>query len=82
MDVDVPECWIQRSGNFEPNVIDTNINGVDGCLIRDIIEPHPSRSGLWKVVGRVDDQIMHSNGEKTNPGPLGKHNLSIFDITY
>ncbi|KAF9803969.1 hypothetical protein IEO21_09507 [Rhodonia placenta] len=26
--------------------------------------------GYWKVIGRTDDQIMHSTGEKTNPGPL------------
>lgn len=37
------------------------------------MSPHPTRKGLWKVVGRVDDQIMHSTGEKTNPGPLGEY---------
>ena len=63
---------LQRSDHFEPNVIDTNVDGVDGCLIKDIVSPHPTREGLWRIVGRVDDQIMHSTGEKTNPGPLGK----------
>ncbi|KZO93870.1 acetyl-CoA synthetase-like protein [Calocera viscosa TUFC12733] len=36
----------------------------------DLLEEHPTRKGYWKVVGRADDQIMMSNGEKTNPGPL------------
>ncbi|KZO93859.1 acetyl-CoA synthetase-like protein [Calocera viscosa TUFC12733] len=36
----------------------------------DLLEPHPSGNGLWKIIGRADDQIMMSNGEKTNPGPM------------
>ncbi|KAJ7242075.1 hypothetical protein C8J57DRAFT_1368382 [Mycena rebaudengoi] len=31
---------------------------------------HPTNPNLWKVFGRLDDQIMHSTGEKTNPVPL------------
>jgi len=30
----------------------------------DLLMPHPERPGLWKIFGRVDDQITHSNGEK------------------
>lgn len=26
--------------------------------------PHPTKSGLWKIVGRADDQITLSTGEK------------------
>ncbi|KZO93861.1 acetyl-CoA synthetase-like protein [Calocera viscosa TUFC12733] len=36
----------------------------------DLLEQHPTKKDLWKVVGRADDQIMMSNGEKTNPGPM------------
>ena len=32
----------------------------------DILSPHPEKPGLWKIIGRVDDQIMHSTGEKVN----------------
>ncbi|KZT58724.1 acetyl-CoA synthetase-like protein [Calocera cornea HHB12733] len=48
--------------NYKANVraFDTN----------DLLKPHPIRKDYWKVVGRADDQIMMSNGEKTNPGPL------------
>ena len=32
--------------------------------------PHPTRPGLWRIVGRADDVIMLANGEKTVPGPM------------
>ncbi|EGG05932.1 uncharacterized protein MELLADRAFT_116677 [Melampsora larici-populina 98AG31] len=35
----------------------------------DLICKHPTLP-LYRVVGRVDDQIMLSNSEKTNPGPM------------
>lgn len=38
----------------------------------DLFARHPSSPELWRVAGRKDDQIMHSNGEKTNPGPIGE----------
>ncbi|PGH23913.1 hypothetical protein AJ80_01975 [Polytolypa hystricis UAMH7299] len=36
----------------------------------DLVEMHPTRKGFFKVIGRADDQLMLSTGEKTNPGPL------------
>ncbi|EJT96911.1 acetyl-CoA synthetase-like protein, partial [Dacryopinax primogenitus] len=44
----------------EPGAFDTN----------DLLEPHPTKPGYWKIIGRADDQIMMSNGEKTNLGPI------------
>ncbi|EIW79995.1 acetyl-CoA synthetase-like protein [Coniophora puteana RWD-64-598 SS2] len=54
----------------EPHVLNTKSNGIQAYATSDLITPHPTRPGLWKVFGRTDDQIMHSTGEKTNPGPL------------
>ncbi|KAE8423840.1 hypothetical protein BDV36DRAFT_303219 [Aspergillus pseudocaelatus] len=34
---------------------------------KDLFTPHPTRSGLWKYHGRLDDVIVLSNGEKFNP---------------
>ncbi|KAJ6487824.1 hypothetical protein C8R45DRAFT_257544 [Mycena sanguinolenta] len=48
----------------------TEIDGVPACDTGDILQRHPTREDLWRSYGRVDDQIMHSNGEKTNPGPI------------
>ena len=40
------------------------INGIDAYATSDLLESHPTKPGLWKVYGRVDDQIVLSNGEK------------------
>ncbi|KAK7689664.1 hypothetical protein QCA50_007459 [Cerrena zonata] len=36
----------------------------------DYLEPHPTRPDYWRVVDRVDNEIIHSSGLKTHPGPL------------
>ncbi|KAM5540045.1 hypothetical protein V8D89_006185 [Ganoderma adspersum] len=52
-------------------VLNTKIGGgVDAYATNDLVVPHPTRKGLWKLYGRRDDQIVLSNGEKTNPLPL------------
>ncbi|KAL0065581.1 hypothetical protein AAF712_007359 [Marasmius tenuissimus] len=33
----------------------------------DLMVPHPTRKDYWKVIGRVDDQIMLSSGEVVHP---------------
>ncbi|KZT73191.1 acetyl-CoA synthetase-like protein [Daedalea quercina L-15889] len=55
---------------MRPNVINTQVDGMDAYATSDLLVPHPTKKGFWKVFGRTDDQIMHSTGEKTNPGPL------------
>ncbi|KAF4995614.1 hypothetical protein FGRMN_5005 [Fusarium graminum] len=34
---------------------------------KDIYEPHPTLKDHWKYIGRADDVIVFSNGEKLNP---------------
>ncbi|KAL7284715.1 hypothetical protein ACG7TL_002021 [Trametes sanguinea] len=57
-------------------VINIKIDGLDGYATNDLVEPHPTRPNYWKLLGRADDQIILSNGEKvetvTNPLPLEK----------
>ncbi|KAJ8488944.1 hypothetical protein ONZ45_g13773 [Pleurotus djamor] len=48
----------------------TRVRGKESFATGDLLVPHPTRHGWWKVLGRTDDQIMLSTGEKTNPGPL------------
>ncbi|THH14562.1 hypothetical protein EW146_g5781 [Bondarzewia mesenterica] len=55
-----------------PCVFNATHNGVPGYATSDLFEPHPTKPGFWKIVGRSDDQIMHNTGEKTNPNPLEK----------
>ncbi|KAF9505928.1 hypothetical protein BS47DRAFT_1322053 [Hydnum rufescens UP504] len=53
-----------------PAVLNIKIDGQDGYGTNDLIIPHPTKNGFYKIHGRLDDQIMLSTGEKTNPGPL------------
>ncbi|KAJ3740213.1 putative aminoadipate reductase [Lentinula detonsa] len=71
--------WVpQGDGTFEIQFLTTdtylvsveNIPGVAGYATSDLWVPHPSKPGLWSIVGRLDDVIIHSSGEKTVPGPF------------
>ncbi|KAI0759226.1 acetyl-CoA synthetase-like protein [Trametes elegans] len=52
------------------SVVNANVNGQDAYATNDIVEPHPTEPGLWRLYGRIDEQVILSNGEKTNPIPL------------
>ncbi|KAI9464124.1 acetyl-CoA synthetase-like protein [Lactarius psammicola] len=76
----LPAFLPQGDGTFElvlidhdlhhPIVFNTHVDGKDAYATSDLLVPHPTKPGLWKIYGRKDDQIMLSTGEKTNPGPL------------
>ncbi|KAK7472181.1 hypothetical protein VKT23_000303 [Stygiomarasmius scandens] len=55
---------------FSPRIFNTTIDGVSAYATADLVVEHPQKKGYWKILGRVDSQIIHSSGEKTNPGPL------------
>ncbi|KAI0672433.1 acetyl-CoA synthetase-like protein [Trametes maxima] len=48
----------------------TKVDGQDAYATSDLVEPHPTKPNLWRIFGRADEQIMLSNGEKTNPLPI------------
>ncbi|KAJ3776028.1 putative aminoadipate reductase [Lentinula raphanica] len=71
--------WVpQGDGTFEVQFLNTdeyrvsveNIPGVSGYATADLWIPHPTKRGLWSIVGRLDDVIIHSSGEKTVPAPF------------
>ncbi|KAH9000656.1 acetyl-CoA synthetase-like protein [Lactarius hatsudake] len=76
----LPTFLPQGDGTFElvlvdhdlhhPVVFNTVVDGKNAYATSDLLVPHPTKPGLWKIFGRKDDQIMLSTGEKTNPGPL------------
>ncbi|KAF8971819.1 acetyl-CoA synthetase-like protein [Flammula alnicola] len=47
-----------------------NLPDAKGYATSDLFRPHPTKNYLWKIVGRVDDVIIHSSGEKTVPTPM------------
>ncbi|KIY43199.1 acetyl-CoA synthetase-like protein [Fistulina hepatica ATCC 64428] len=64
------ELIVLSNASFRTAMTNTVYNGCDAYATKDVLEPHPSKQGLWRLVGRLDDQIVLSTGEKTNPGPL------------
>ncbi|CCL99493.1 uncharacterized protein FIBRA_01511 [Fibroporia radiculosa] len=64
------ELVIVSNEQDHPCLINTQVDGVDAYTTSDRLSPHPSLAGYWRIVGRTDDLIMHSTGEKTIPGPL------------
>ncbi|THU84226.1 acetyl-CoA synthetase-like protein [Dendrothele bispora CBS 962.96] len=67
---DAFELVMLSNEHFTPRAFNTTINGVNGYATADLFIEHPQKKGYWKILGRVDSQIIHSSGEKTNPGPL------------
>ncbi|KAF9484031.1 putative aminoadipate reductase [Pholiota conissans] len=47
-----------------------NLPDVQGYATSDLFIRHQTKDYLWKIVGRVDDVIIHSSGEKTVPPPM------------
>ncbi|KAF9018354.1 acetyl-CoA synthetase-like protein [Hymenopellis radicata] len=68
------EYMILPSPWWTLSVVNAKIDGSPAYASSDLFRPHPTKPGFWKVFGRNDDQIMHSTGEKTNPGPLDNLN--------
>ncbi|CCM06520.1 uncharacterized protein FIBRA_08792 [Fibroporia radiculosa] len=60
------ELIVVASERDHPCLINTQVDGVDAYSTSDRLVPHPSLPGYWKIVGRTDDQIMHSTGEKAS----------------
>ncbi|KAF8215633.1 hypothetical protein K438DRAFT_1799007 [Mycena galopus ATCC 62051] len=72
--------WVsQGDGTFECQVLNVpgthqvaveNLPDVKGYATNDLFERHPTKSDLWRIVGRLDDVLIMANGEKTVPGPM------------
>ncbi|TFK50327.1 acetyl-CoA synthetase-like protein [Heliocybe sulcata] len=67
---DVFELVCVDCDSHTPAVLNFVVDGDQAYATSDLLVRHPSNPDLWRVFGRADDQIMHSTGEKTNPGPL------------
>ncbi|KAH7104870.1 acetyl-CoA synthetase-like protein [Auriculariales sp. MPI-PUGE-AT-0066] len=52
------------------NVNNSEVDGVLGFASSDVVLRHPTLANSFRVMGRVDDQIVLSNGEKINPTAL------------
>ncbi|RDB20740.1 Non-canonical non-ribosomal peptide synthetase FUB8 [Hypsizygus marmoreus] len=62
------ECQFLTCETHHPAV--ENMDDPQGYATSDLFERHPTKPNLWRIVGRKDDVIIHSSGEKTVPGPM------------
>ncbi|KAJ7634662.1 hypothetical protein FB45DRAFT_669383, partial [Roridomyces roridus] len=65
---DIFEMQILSSDTHGPTI--ENLDDAKGYATSDLCTRHPQKPYLWRIVGRVDDTIIHSSGEKTVPGPM------------
>ncbi|KAF5366031.1 hypothetical protein D9758_006730 [Tetrapyrgos nigripes] len=61
---------LKKCPTHTPAVLNTVIDGIPALDTFDLVVRHPEDPRLFQIYGRADDQIMHSTGEKTNPGPI------------
>lgn len=54
----------QSTPTYRVCVHNTKIGRADCYSTSDLVIPHPSLPGYWKIFGRADDQLMHNTGEK------------------
>ncbi|KAH7913622.1 putative aminoadipate reductase [Hygrophoropsis aurantiaca] len=71
--------WVpQGDGTYELQVLTCethqvaveNLPDVKGYATSDVFVKHPTVEGLYRIVGRVDDVLILSSGEKTVPAPM------------
>ncbi|KAG6816853.1 hypothetical protein H0H87_002339 [Tephrocybe sp. NHM501043] len=62
------ECQFLSWEKHRPSI--NNLPDTNGYATSDLWIPHPTDQSLWKLVGRIDDVIVHSTGEKTVPSPM------------
>ncbi|KAG8854181.1 hypothetical protein FRB96_007737 [Tulasnella sp. 330] len=65
---DTYELVMVANERYTPAVL--NVAGKAEFETHDLVVLHPDNQDLFKIIGRVDDQIMLVTGEKTNPGPI------------
>jgi thioester reductase-like protein len=65
---DTYECQVLTCPTHQPSV--ENLPDVKGYATSDVFVKHPTVEGLYKVVGRLDDVLVLSSGEKTVPAPM------------
>ncbi|GMG25989.1 unnamed protein product [Aspergillus oryzae] len=67
VDDGVFEAVIRKDEHHEFLCIFHTYPDITAYRTKDLFTPHPTRPGLWKYHGRLDDVIVLSNGEKFNP---------------
>ncbi|SCO30859.1 related to nonribosomal peptide synthetase [Fusarium fujikuroi] len=64
------EMVIERKSDWRWQPVFYNYPNLSNWRSKDLFERHPSNGELWRYVGRIDDLIVLSNGEKINPASI------------
>ncbi|KAJ4469876.1 hypothetical protein J3R30DRAFT_3713139 [Lentinula aciculospora] len=64
------EVFVVSKPGEELPVVDSKLNGELVYATGDLAVAHPTKPGLYKLLGRMRDQIMLSTGEFINPIPI------------
>ncbi|KAF8835574.1 putative aminoadipate reductase [Paxillus ammoniavirescens] len=62
------ECQVLSCSTHQVSV--ENIPDAKGYATSDTFVEHPTIEGLYKIIGRLDDVLILSSGEKTVPAPM------------
>lgn len=57
-------AFAQKTKTHALTAYNTEVDGVPAFDTNDLVQRHPKNHSLYRVVGRADDQIMLSTGEK------------------
>ncbi|KAJ5727944.1 hypothetical protein N7493_005764 [Penicillium malachiteum] len=66
------ELVIKRKADTKYQIVFQNYPELSEWRTKDLFEKHPTKPGLWRHIGRLDDWLVFSNGEKTNPAAFEK----------
>ncbi|KAF9066601.1 hypothetical protein BDP27DRAFT_1330220, partial [Rhodocollybia butyracea] len=61
---------VKKCKTRSPAVFNTTVDGQPAFDTNDLLVRHPINANLFRMYGRADEQIKHSTGEMTNPGPI------------
>ncbi|KAF8320368.1 acetyl-CoA synthetase-like protein [Clavulina sp. PMI_390] len=64
------ELQVLQSKDFRPALFNAETPDGPAYATNDLFMRHPTKSHMYKMVGRLDDQITLATGEKVNPGPI------------
>ncbi|PAV14618.1 acetyl- synthetase [Pyrrhoderma noxium] len=64
------EVFVLDSDAFKPYLINAKIEDKEAYATGDLIQVHPVHQDRYRIAGRAEEQVLHSNGERTNPTHL------------
>ncbi|KAK4183556.1 putative peptide synthetase [Podospora australis] len=70
---DLAELVVKRTKGEEWQFAFHNFPELNEWRTHDLFERHHTKPNLWRFLGRLDDVIVLSNGEKANPVAFEKH---------